>query len=169
MPAPSPDYLTIGRITAPRGIKGEVKVQVLTDFPERFGLLGTVYLGPDHRPIEIESSRLHQRWALLMFVGRHTRESVEDLRGLQVDIPYSEAMPLGPDMHYEHQIVGLSVWTEEGERLGTVREIIYTGSNDVYVVRGSRGEVLIPALKDVVLEIDLDEEKILVRLMEGLI
>lgn len=167
--SPEPEYLTIGRITAPRGLQGEVKVEILTDFPDRFSLLDRVYLGPDHVAYRIAGFRRDKQWALLRFRGHNTRESVEKLRSLLIDIPASEAMPLGPDEHYEHQIVGLEVWTEDERLLGRVTEILYTGGNDVYVVRRGTGkELLIPVIKDVVLDIDLDAGRILVRLMEGL-
>ena len=166
---PQPEYLTIGRIAAPRGLRGEVKVEILTDFPDRFSLLDRVYLGPGHVPYQLEGFRRDKQWALLKFRGHDTRESVENLRSLLVDIPASQAMPLGPDEHYEYQIVGLQVWTEDEQLLGRVDEILFTGGNDVYVVKGAGKEILIPVINDVVLDIDLEAGRILVRLMEGLL
>ena len=166
---PDPEYLTIGRIAAPRGLRGEVKVEILTDFPDRFSLLDRVYLGPGHTLYELEGFRRDRKWALLKFRGYDTRDSVEHMRSLLVGIPASEAMPLGPDEYYEHQIVGLQVWTEDEQFLGRLDAILFTGGNDVYVVKGAGKEILIPVIQDVVREIDLDAGRILVRLMEGLI
>jgi 16S rRNA processing protein RimM len=86
-----------------------------------------------------------------------------------VQIPIEEAMPLGEDEYYVYQIVGLDVWTAEGEYLGRISEVLFTGANDVYVVQGEKGEILIPAIEDVVLEVDLDGGRLTVELMEGLI
>ncbi len=168
MPAQPPEYLNIGQILAPHGVQGEVKVSVTTDFPERFVPRLVVYLGPQHLKHTIQRVRWHRHWALLTFAGLNDRESVDPLRGLSVDVPLSEAVPLEEGRYYEHQIIGLKAWTEEGRYLGEVTEIIPTGSNDVYVLSNGGKELLIPALKSVVLEIDLDKERLLVRLMEGL-
>jgi len=144
-------------------------VEIITDFPDRFSLLRKVYLGPKAVPFALEGFRLHGGAALLKLEGCHDRAAVEKLRGQWVQIPIEEAMPLEKDEYYEHQIVGLAVWTAAGEQLGTVDEIISTGANDVYVVRGERREILIPAIEDVVLEINLTQGRLVVELMEGLI
>lgn len=164
-----PRYLVIGRVARPWGTQGEVKVEIITDFPDRFALLRKVYLGPKAVPFALESFRLHKGAALLKLEGCHDRATVEKLRGQLVQIPIEEAMPLEQDEYYEHQIVGLAVWTAAGEYLGTVDEVISTGSNDVYVVRGEGREILIPAIEDVVLEINLAQGRLMVELMEGLI
>lgn len=141
----------------------------MTDFPDRFALLRKVYLGPEAAPFALEGFRLHKGAALLKLEGCHDRTSVEKLRGQLVQIPAEEAVPLEQDEYYVHQIVGLAVWTAEGEYLGRVGEVISTGANDVYVVRGEGREILIPALEDVVLEINLAQGRLVVELMEGLI
>lgn len=164
-----PRYLVIGRVAKPWGIRGEVKVEITTDFPDRFTLLRKVYLGPEAVPFVLEGFRLHQRSALLKLEGCHDRTAVEKLRGQWVQIPIEEAMPLEQDEYYEYQIIGLAVWTTDGEYLGTVDEVISTGANDVYVVRGEEHEILIPAIEDVVLEINLAQGRMVVELMEGLI
>jgi 16S rRNA processing protein RimM len=164
-----PRYLVIGRVARPWGIRGEVKVEIMTDFPDRFSLLRKVHLGPEAVPFALEGFRLHKGAALLKLEGFHDRASVEKLRGQLVQIPIEEAVPLEENEYYEHQIVGLAVWTAGGEYLGTVDEVISTGSNDVYVVRGEGPEILIPAIEDVVLEINLAQERLVVELMEGLI
>lgn len=141
----------------------------MTDFPDRFALLRKVYLGPEAVPFALEGFRLHKGSALLKLEGCHDRAAVERLRGQLVQIPIEEAMPLDQDEYYEYQIVGLTVWTKEGEYLGTVDEVISTGSNDVYIVRGKGREILIPAIEDVVLEVNLAKRRLIVELMEGLI
>ncbi|MBC8264225.1 MAG: 16S rRNA processing protein RimM [Anaerolineales bacterium] len=164
-----PRYLVIGRVAKPWGMWGEVKVEVMTDFPDRFSLLRKVYLGPEAVPFALKGFRLHKGAALLKLEGCHDRTTVEKLRGQLVQIPIEEAIPLEQDEYYEHQIVGLAVWTAGGEYLGKVDEVISTGANDVYLVRGEGREVLIPAIEDVVLEINLAQGRMVVELMEGLI
>lgn len=161
--------MVIGRVVRPWGTRGEVKVEIMTDFPDRFALLRKVYLGPKAAPFALEGFRLHKGAAILKLEGCHDRAAAEKLRGQLVQIPIEEAMPLDQDEYYVHQILGLAVWTMEGEYLGTVDEIIFTESNDVYVVRGEEREILIPAIEDVVLEINLAEGRLVVELMEGLI
>jgi 16S rRNA processing protein RimM len=161
--------LAIGRIVRPWGVRGEVKVEILTDWPERFALLEYVYLGEEAVPYRLERFRLHQGYALLKLAGCDDRNAAESLRGQVVQVPREKAILLDEGEYYVYQIEGLEVWTDEGEFLGRVVEVLFTGSNEVYVVRGLRGEVLIPAIADVVLEVDLEGGRLVVRLVDGLI
>ena len=163
-----PAHLVIGRILSPHGLGGEVEVQVLTDFPERYGLLKTVLVGEQHTPVTLEGHRMHRARILLKFAGCENREDADELRGELIYVPIDEAMPLEEDEFYLYEIVGLEVWTDEGEFLGCVEEVIETGGNDVYVVNDGDQEILIPALSDVVLNVDLDKGRMEVRLMKGL-
>jgi 16S rRNA processing protein RimM len=164
----APRYLVIGKVLAPWGLRGEVKIEILTDWPDRFALLERVYLGEGIRPYALERFRLHKGKAILKLGDCESREAAEGLRGQFIHIPVEEAMPLGEDEYYEYQIIGLGVWTREGEYLGQIREVLYTGANDVYVVGGEDREILIPAIEDVVLEVNLEGGRIIVELMEGL-
>jgi len=163
----APEYLIIGQVVGSWGVRGESKVSIITDFPERFSSLKRVYLGEGYVPYKVQHARLHKRWALIKFVGVDDPADARALAGQYVCIPIAEAMPLAADEYYEHQILGLAVWTDEGEYLGRIAEILFTGSNDVYVVQGE-GELLIPALKDVVLRVDLEQGRMIVHLLEGL-
>lgn len=164
-----PEHLTIATVLAPFGIRGELKVRIETDFPERFAHLTHVYLGPDREPFEFEGFRLHQSFGLLKLKGCDSRTEAERLRNWEVQIPTEEAVPLPPGQYYTYQIEGLAVYTEDGEHLGIVEEILFTGSNAVYVTRGPRDEVLIPALKDVLLEVNEEAGRMVVRLPPGLL
>ncbi len=164
-----PEYLTIATVLAPFGIRGELKVRIETDFPERFAHLTRIYLGPDHEPFDLEGFRLHQSFGLLRLKGCNSRTEAERLRDWEVQIPTEEAMPLPPGRYYTYQIEGLAVYTEDGEHLGMVDEVLFTGGNAVYVIRGPRGEVLIPVLKDVVLEVNEEAGRMVVRLPPGLL
>ena len=164
-----PEFLTIAVVLAPWGLRGELKVRLETDFPDRFARLTTVYLGGEREPFEFEGFRRHKEYGLLKLKGCENREAAQKLRGMDVRIPIGEAMPLRPRQYYEHQIEGLDVVTEEGQALGTIQEVLFTGSKPVYVIQGPRGEVLIPALKDVVREIDVEAGQMVVRLPPGLV
>ncbi len=168
-----PEFLAIGRIMAPFGIRGEVKVEIHTDWPHRFALLDRVYVGdPSARALretKIESARLHKGQALLKLAMCPDRNAAEALRDQWLFVHRSQAMPLGEDEYYIHEIVGLEVW--EGERcLGRVFEVIETPAeaNDVYVVRGEQGEILLPAVRHVVLKVDLEAGRMEVALPPGL-
>lgn len=165
----NPEYLIIGQVLAPWGVAGEAKVEIITDFPERFALLDQVYLGQNPTPYKLTSARLYKHFVLLKFAGVDSPEAVKELAGAEVRIPFSRAMPLQPDEYYEHQIIGLEVVTEEGQILGKVTEILYTGGNEVYVVRGGEREVLIPAIRSVISEISLEKGRITIHVMEGLL
>ena len=164
-----PGLLVIGEVLRPQGVRGEVRVRMLTDFPERFRVLKSVYLGGTPKPVSVERTRLHQGYALLKLAGYDDRTAVESLRHALVQIPVEEAMPLEEDEYYLYQVVGLATWTMQGDYLGWVREVLSTGANDVYVVQGDKGEILVPAVEDVVLEVDLASGRLTVELMEGLI
>jgi 16S rRNA processing protein RimM len=164
-----PQYLTIATVLAPFGIRGELKVRIETDFPERFAQLRRVYLGPNHKPFEFEGFRMHRAVGLLKLKGCDSRTEAEKLRDCEVQIPTEEAVPLPPGRFYTYQVEGLAVHTEEGEYLGIVEEVLFTGSNAVYVAQGPRGEVLIPVLKEVVLEVDVEAGRMMVRLPPGLV
>ncbi|MFN8475928.1 MAG: ribosome maturation factor RimM [Anaerolineae bacterium] len=173
MPRLDPKYLVVGEIVAAHGIQGEVKVLLETSFPDRFKRLKSVLIGPpdgsDYRSVGLKGSRLHKGSALLKLAGVDDRNAAEALRGQVVVVPADQAMPLGEDEYYVHQIEGLTVYTEDGERLGTVDHVIFTGANEVYVVRDDDGEeLLLPAIADVVQSVDLANERMTVRLLEGL-
>ncbi len=164
----TPRYLAVGRIIAPHGIRGEVEVDIHTDFPERFTPGAHVLAGEGKAPLVIESVRPYRKRLLIKFREIPDRTRAETWRGAWLHVPVEEAWPLQEDEYYEYQIVGMDVWTEDGEYLGHVDHIIYTGANDVYVIVGPEGEILIPAIKDVIREIDVEEGRMVVHLLPGL-
>ena len=168
-----PRYLAIGRIIAPFGIHGEVKVEVHTGWPDRFALLKRVYIGDvaahTVTMAEVESARLHKGYVILKLGLSSDRSAAEALRGQWLFVSREEAMPLEEGEYYLHEILGLEVW--EGERyLGRVVEILEAraGANDVYVVRGERGELLLPAIRQVILKVDLAAGRMEVTVPPGL-
>jgi 16S rRNA processing protein RimM len=167
--------LAVGQVVGPHGLNGELKVALLTDDPTRFDRLARVYIGPEGAepvPRALEGYRLHKRRALLRLAGCQDRNAAEALRGYLVKVPLEEAIPLKEGEYFEHQVLGLGVSTLEGEHLGTVEEIIYTGANEVYVVRGLSAEqrdILVPAIEGVVMQIDLVAGRLVVKLPDGLV
>jgi 16S rRNA processing protein RimM len=165
-PAP-PESLIVGRILAPWGMRGEVKVEVLTDFPERFAPRKVVYLNTI--PLEIERCHPHKQHMVVKLATIDSVEAAERLRGQDLTIPSSELYPLPQGQYYTFQLIGLKVVTTRGQTLGRVTDIMSTASNDVYIVDGKRGEILIPAIEDVVKSIDLKKGKMVIEAIEGLL
>jgi 16S rRNA processing protein RimM len=146
----------------------------VTGYPELLGRHRTFTLASPRAPeagreYRVERIRLHSNVALIKLAGCDDRNTAETLRDMLVSIPVENAVPLDDGEFYHHQIVGLRVETIEGEGLGKVAEVLETGADDVYVVKGPLGEILLPAISEVVRDIDLDEGKMSVRLLPGLL
>jgi len=162
--------LAVGRVLRPHGVRGELRVEILTDYPERLSSVHHVlYLGTEARPYTVERVRFHQGAALIKLAGCDDRNAADELRGQLLQIPMEEAAPLEEGEHYHFQIVGLEVVTDRGEPLGKVQEVLDTGANDVYVIQGPRGEVLIPAIEGVVLQLDVQGRRMVVAIPPGLL
>ena len=166
---PEPRFLAIARVVKPWGVRGEMKLEVLTSFPDQLNRLKRVYLGPEAVPYTVARFRWHSGELLLQLADVCDRNAADLLRNQLVQIAREDAVELSPGQFYEHQIIGLKVVTEDGEVLGQVVEVLATGANDVYVVQGPRGEVLLPARIEVVRTIDLDTGAMTVTLLPGLV
>ena len=165
---PRDGYRAIGVVERPRGLKGEVKARPLTDFPERFDPGARVFIAEQVR--RIMSSNWQSGRVYLYIEGVADRESAEALRGELIEVPEDERPQTSEPFWYIDEIEGLSVVTSTSEQLGTIREVLQTGANDVYIVdRGERRDVLIPALRDVVTAIDIAAGTMTVDLPQGLI
>ena len=171
MPRPrenaSQEYVAVGRILGPWGLGGDLKVEPLTDFPERFALGSSLYV--EGVAYVIESCRWHKGKVYIKLSGIDSATAAGALRQRFLEVPEEELKPLSEGEYYQFQILGLEVRTTEGQPLGKVTQILSTGSNDVFVVHGEGGELLIPALDDVIKAIDLDGGWMEVELMEGLL
>lgn len=150
-------WIAVGEIVGVFGIRGEVKILPLTDFPDRFAQTPTLYLGNAHTPYPVKSARQHQRVVLLALDGIDTVDAAERLRGMTLWIPETERMPLEDDQFYLHDVVGLRVVHVNGQPLGEVVNFISGGGNDLFVVRAtpSGREVLLPAVREFVRELDI--------------
>jgi 16S rRNA processing protein RimM len=176
-PKSGPEFLILARVLRPHGVRGDLSVQVITSFPERMRDLDVVYVGAD----PAEPRRLteqHVTWArrhkndqwLIHLDGIEDRDEADAFRSQYVCVSLADAVPLEDDEVYLFQVIGLDVHTVEGEALGRVIDIIETGANDVYVVRGENyGEILIPAIDDVILNISVETGVMTVRLPAGLL
>lgn len=164
-----PSFLVVARVRRPFGVKGELLLETLTDYPNRLAQNECFYIGKDHHPCEVESLRRHGQDMLLRLKESIDRDSAERLRGEALYVRVDDLPPLPAGVYYLHQIEGMEVFTEQGERLGRVKEILKTGANDVYVVQGDSGEILLPAIPQVIREVRLEEGRMTVRMMEGLV
>ena len=169
-----PEYLVVGEVLRPHGVQGELRVRLLTDYPERIAELKTLYLGagPDAplKPYPVEGMRLHLEYGLLKLHGINSRTKADRLRGLFIMVDIEHAVPLEEGEFYLYELLGLKVRTVDGETLGTITEVIETGANDVYVVDSPRyREVLIPATDETIIETDIEAGVVTVKLPEGLL
>lgn len=164
------EYLQIGVITTTHGVRGEVKVYPTTD-PERFLSLDRVF------SIQEKKKRTPCNWraffkqlAIVKFKGIDNINDIERYKGCSLYVTREDAIPLEEDEYYIADLQGMQMYTEDGELFGTLRDVMETGANDVYIVDSKEhGEVLIPAIHDCILDVDLDEQKMTIHLLPGLI
>lgn len=165
------EYLNIGQIVNTHGIKGEVKVYPLTDDMKRFSKLKEVYIESkgDMTKYTVEAVKYQKNMVLLKLKGIDTMNDAEKLRQLYLKVGRWDAVRLPKDTFFICDIVDSEVFDIQGELLGKLTDVIQTGSNDVYIVKTEGADLLIPALKSVVKQIDITNKKIVVELPEGLI
>ncbi len=162
--------LRVGKIINTHGIKGDLKVLPLTDYAERFEELDWVYMDGNNEKFYIRNVKYMPTVVLLSFKGYGDISSVEKFRGKYLLIDESQRRVLPEDTHYIADIIGLDIYTVENEHIGKVKDIIQTGSNEVYVIEDENDkEILIPAVREFILEICLEEGKIIIDPIEGMI
>ncbi len=166
------EYLEIGQIVNTNGLKGNLKVKPLTDDITRFELLKNVYIQVGKKLIEfkIQDVKYIKNMVLLKLEGINDINEAEKYKNFYIKIKREDAVELEKDSYFIVDIIGSEVYTEENELLGKVTDVFSTGSNDVYTVKNSVGkEILLPAIQDVIKNVDTKNKKIVVHLMEGLI
>jgi len=167
--AGGPAFLAVAKVRRPHGVHGEMVVEIYTDFPERLQPGKMVFVGTGKKQLTITSQRSHNEGLLLGFEGITTPEEAGWYRNQFLSISASDAHELQEGEYYFHDLLGLNVTDESDRSLGTLIEIMETGANDVYVVKGAAGtEILLPAIPDVVLSVDLAAKIMKVRLLPGL-
>ncbi|KMY29517.1 16S rRNA processing protein RimM [Lysinibacillus xylanilyticus] len=170
------EWFNVGRIVNTHGIRGEVRVLSTTDFEEeRFavGIKLAAFKKDDKKPtwVTIESMRRHKNFILLTFEGMNNINLVEPFKEGMLKITKDQLTDdlLKENEYFFHEIIGCTIVSEEGETIGAVTDILQTGANDVWVVKGTKKEHYIPYIEDIVKEIDVDEKKIVIHVMEGLL
>ena len=166
------NYLEIGQIIGTHGLKGIVKVKPLTDDITRFNKLKIVYINVKDEPIEfsIEKVQYNKSMVLLKLKGIDTIEKAEQYRNFYIKIDRKDSVKLPEDSYFIIDLIGCDVYDEKDNFLGKLDDIYPTGSNDVYAVKNDLGkQILLPAIKDVVKQVDIKNKKIVVKLLEGLI
>ena len=169
-PTGEPDYLTVGFIRRPHGTRGELIMDIHTEFPDRLRAGTKVFLGEERQPAKLISVRLHGSAMLVSFRGLNSPETAGRLRNTWVYVTAADRPPLPEGKIYQHQVLGMRVVTDEGRELGQLVDIFETGANNIYVVKTmDKKEILLPVIPDVILGIDLLKGEILIHLIEGLI
>lgn len=166
------NFLQVGVITNTHGIKGEVKVFPTTDDPSRFKSLKNVFLdtGRERVELEIEQVKFFKQFVILKFKGYDSINDVEQYRKKSLLVSRENAVELQENEYFIADLLGLTVVTDEGKQLGTLKDVLQTGANDVYVVETPEGqEILIPAIRQCILSVDLEEQTMRVHLLKGLV
>ncbi|HLQ73906.1 MAG TPA: ribosome maturation factor RimM [Bacillota bacterium] len=167
------EWFDVGEIVNTHGVRGEVRVRRITDFEERFAVGATLYLFKQNDPpiqLEVSSHRKHKQFDLLRFTNYETLNDVEPLKGAYLKIKKEQMTPLPEGEYYHYEIIGCEMYTVEGEKLGVVTAILAPGANDVWVIRlDNNKEAYIPYIKDVVKDVDVENKRITIELMEGLL
>lgn len=166
------DTLRVGVITSTHGVRGEVKVFPTTDDAARFKDLKEVLLdtGRELKPMEISQVKFFKNMVIVKFKGYDTINDIEIYKGRDLLVTRDKAVKLGPNENFIVDLIGLNVDTDEGECLGTLTDVIQTGANDVYEVTDESGKtVLLPAIKQCVLDVDLEAGRVLVHVLDGLL
>ena len=166
------DFLKVGVITTTHGVRGEVKVYPTTDEPERFLELDHVLLdtGKEFRDLEIKNVRFFKNLVILKFKGIDNINDIEKYKGHDLWIPREEGQELDEDEYYIADLLGLHVIPDDGTEFGTLKNVMETGANDVYIIdTNAHGEVLVPAIRECIQDIDLEKNTMTIHLMKGLI
>ena len=166
------DFLEIGQIVNTFGVKGMVKVVPFTENVERFAELKSVFLEKNNKmeEKEIEETKYHKNMILVKFKKIETIEDAEKYVNAYLKVDRENAIELEDDEYFIADMIGMDVLTEDGEIFGSLKDVIETGANDVYIINSKKhGEVLIPAIKECILDVNVKEGRMLVHLMEGLI
>ena len=164
-------FLQVGVISSTHGIRGEVKVFPTTDEPARFKKLKKVLLdtGKERLELEIQSVKFFKQFVIVKFRGNDNINDIEKYKGKSLMVPREDAVQLEEDEYYIADLIGMEVYTDGG-RFGTLKDVMETGANEVYIIDSDEhGEVLVPAIHDCILDVDVEKQTMKIRLMDGLI
>lgn len=164
-------FLQVGVISSTHGIRGEVNVFPTTDEPARFKKLKKVLLdtGKERLELEIQSVKFFKQFVIVKFRGIDNINDIEKYKGKSLMVPREDAVQLEEDEYYIADLIGMEVYTDGG-RFGTLKDVMETGANEVYIIDSDEhGEVLVPAIHDCILDVDVEKQTMKIRLMDGLI
>ena len=164
--------LQVGVISSTHGVRGEVKVFPTTDDVKRFKKLKKVILdtGKEQLPLEVEQVKFFKQFAILKFKGIDNINDIEKYKGKRLLVDREHAVKLKKDEYFIADMIGMDVFTEDGELFGALKDVMETGANDVYIIEMSDGkEVLVPAIKQCILDVDIENRKMVIHLLEGLV
>ena len=164
--------LQVGVISSTHGIRGEVKVFPTTDDVKRFKKLKQVILdtGREQLQLEVEGVKFFKQFVILKFKGIDNINDIEKYKGKSLLVDREHAVKLRKDEYFIADMIGMDVFTEEEKFFGTLKDVLETGANDVYIVEMEAGkEVLIPAIKQCILDVDVEKKKMVIHLLEGLV
>lgn len=164
--------LQVGVISSTHGVRGEVKVFPTTDDVKRFKKLKKVILdtGKEQLPLEIEGVKFFKQFVILKFRGIDNINDIEKYKGKRLLVDREHAVKLKKDEYFIADMIGMDVFTEDGELFGALKDVMETGANDVYIIEMSDGkEVLVPAIKQCILDVDIENRKMVIHLLEGLV
>jgi 16S rRNA processing protein RimM len=165
-------YLQVGVITQTHGVRGEVKVFPTTDDPERFLDLKKVLLdtGKEKISLEIKSVKFFKQFVILKFKGIDNINDIERYKRCPLLVNREDAVDLEEDEYFIADMIGMAVWTDDDKEFGTLKDVIETGANDVYIIQSEdHGEVLVPAIKECIIDVNVEEQKMVIHLMDGLL
>lgn len=164
--------LQVGVISSTHGIRGEVKVFPTTDDVKRFKKLKKVTLdtGKEQLPLEVQGVKFFKQFVIVKFKGIDNINDIEKYKGMSLYVDREDAVKLNKDEYFIADLIDMQVFTEDEEEFGTLTDVLETGANEVYVIQSKEhGEVLVPAIKQCILEIDIEARKMKIHLLDGLI
>lgn len=174
--ASDPVFLVLGEILRPHGVRGELRLRILTAYPERVAQLETVFIGDNPyddttaTAFQVEGTRRHRDYLLVRLANVQTRDQADQYRGQLLMVSLADAIPLTDGEYYVYQIIGATVVTVDGKELGQVRGVLETGANDVFIIEGLTGEeILIPDVPHVVVDVDLQQKRLTIDPLLGLL
>ncbi len=175
-PASEPVFLVLGEILRPHGIHGELRLRVVTAYPERVAQLKTVFIGDNPynetsvTPFQVVSARRHRDYLLVKLADIETRDQADLYRNQLLMVSLADAVPLADGEYYVYQVIGATVVTVDGKVLGQIRSVLETGANDVFIIQGTTGEeILIPDVPHVVVDVNIPQKTITVDPPPGLL
>jgi 16S rRNA processing protein RimM len=169
------EWLNVGKIVNTHGLHGEVRVISRTDFPDkRYASGSSLFLALedyDYKELTVKSHRKHKQFDLVAFEGYSSINDVEKFKGGLLKVRIEQLSELNEGEFYYHEIIGCSIFSEEGEEIGNITDVLSPGANDVWVVqrKGNRSELLIPYIEDIVKDVDIENKRVTIHVMDGLI